>query len=42
LMGLISDLSSIRMAMFVPAACFAVVACFGLTERSARTTFATP
>jgi len=28
--------------MFVPAACFAVVACFGLTERSARTTFATP
>jgi FHS family L-fucose permease-like MFS transporter len=42
LMGLISDLSSIRMAMFVPAACFAVIACFGLTERSARTTFATP
>jgi FHS family L-fucose permease-like MFS transporter len=38
LMGLISDLSNIRIAMLVPAACFAVIACFGLTERSARAT----
>lgn len=38
LMGWISDLSNIRIAMLVPAACFAVIACFGLTERSARAT----
>jgi FHS family L-fucose permease-like MFS transporter len=31
-MGLISDLTSIRVAMLVPAACFAVIAYFGLTE----------
>jgi MFS transporter, FHS family, L-fucose permease len=37
LMGWISDISSIRIAMLVPAACFAVIACFGLSERSART-----
>jgi MFS transporter, FHS family, L-fucose permease len=43
LMGFISDLSSIRVAMLVPGVCFAVIACFGLTERSARTpAFAAP
>ena len=36
LMGLISDLSNIRVAMLVPAVCFVVLAGFGLTERSAR------
>jgi len=38
LMGWISDLSNIRIAMLVPAACFAVIAWFGLIERSAPTT----
>ena len=43
LMGLISDISSIRVAMLVPGACFALIACFGLTERSSRATaFTTP
>jgi MFS transporter, FHS family, L-fucose permease len=43
LMGFLSDISSIRVAMLVPAVCFAVIAWFGLTERSARMpTFATP
>jgi FHS family L-fucose permease-like MFS transporter len=42
LMGWISDLSSIRVAMLVPAVCFAVIACFGLSEGSARPTFAAP
>jgi MFS transporter, FHS family, L-fucose permease len=33
LMGLISDLGGIRNAMLVPTLCFAVIACFGLSER---------
>lgn len=39
LMGFISDQSSIRAAMLVPAACFAVVAAFGLLD-SERTSLA--
>jgi len=43
LMGLISDLSSIRVAMLVPGACFLVIAGFGLTEHLRRkTALATP
>jgi FHS family L-fucose permease-like MFS transporter len=34
-MGLVSDASSINMAMLVPAACFAVVWWFGLTANKA-------
>ena len=37
LMGLISDASSINIAMLVPAACFVVVAMFGLNSRRAAT-----
>jgi FHS family L-fucose permease-like MFS transporter len=37
LMGLISDASSINIAMFVPAVCFAVVAAFGMISRKAAT-----
>jgi MFS transporter, FHS family, L-fucose permease len=37
LMGLISDASSINIAMLVPAACFVVVCLFGLTSRKAST-----
>ena len=36
LMGWISDLSNIRLAMLVPGACFAFIACFGLAEHSSR------
>ena len=36
LMGLVSDASSINVAMFVPAACFAVVLWFGLKSRGAN------
>lgn len=36
LMGLISDASSINLAMLVPAACFVVVWAFGLTSRKAE------
>jgi FHS family L-fucose permease-like MFS transporter len=35
LMGLVSDVSSINIAMLVPAACFTVVACFGFVSRRA-------
>jgi FHS family L-fucose permease-like MFS transporter len=38
LMGLVSDQSSINIAMLVPAACFAVVWMFGLASRKATTT----
>jgi hypothetical protein len=40
LMGYISDQSTIRAAMWVPAACFSVVAVFGLfdAQRAPRTT----
>jgi FHS family L-fucose permease-like MFS transporter len=37
LMGFISDQSSIRIAMLVPAACFGVVAAFGLLDGEPRT-----
>jgi FHS family L-fucose permease-like MFS transporter len=33
LMGLVSDASSINVAFFVPAVCFAVVAAFGFKSR---------
>jgi hypothetical protein len=33
-MGLISDASSINIAMLVPAVCFAVVWAFGMTSRN--------
>jgi FHS family L-fucose permease-like MFS transporter len=33
LMGMVSDMTSIRIAMLVPAACFVVIAWFGLFER---------
>jgi FHS family L-fucose permease-like MFS transporter len=36
LMGFVSDQSSIRIAMFVPALCFVVVAMFGLSARAAQ------
>ena len=34
-MGLVSDASSINVAMLVPAICFAVVSFFGFTARKA-------
>jgi FHS family L-fucose permease-like MFS transporter len=35
LMGMVSDMTSIRIAMLVPATCFVVIAWFGLFERGA-------